>query len=431
MPGSFSSNHSNTGPAGVAALRKVTSGALYGDSTQTPFGIYKDSLKPNADRRKVGALYVAARKWVKVDQDGSSSIIQAEKNELTHRLGVQLRDLRVLDPLLAASYPSAILARDRALVVNLEHIKCIIATDHVLVTNAEDDTVLAFVEELQRRCASAPDTDSSNQDASQSSPDVVVMNGEQGDMTRENMFPFLEIPYELRVLEVVLESVCTHLERLTSELEAAAHPALDALTNKVSTHNLERVRRIKNRMVRLNTRVETIHELLEKLLDDDDDMKDLNLTAKQLEMERTVSLQRNSLKAGQPPGSPLFGAEPEDDDADAQEVEMVLETYFMHIDNTYNKLQTLTEYIDDTEDYINIELDNQRNQLIRIELVLTAATFSVAIIGSIAGIFGMNLNNQREDSYAIFLVVTLASTVGAVLIFAAVIAYCRHKKLLA
>ena len=35
-------------------------------------------------------------------------------------------------------------------------------------------------------------------------------------------------------------------------------------------------------MVRLNTRVETIHELLEKLLDDDSDMKDINLTAKQL-----------------------------------------------------------------------------------------------------------------------------------------------------
>lgn len=28
---------------------------------------------------------------------------------------------------------------------------------------------------------------------------------------------------------------------------------------------------------------------------------------------------------------------------------MVLEAYFMHIDNTYNRLQTLTEYIDDTE----------------------------------------------------------------------------------
>ena len=42
---------------------------------------------------------------------------------------------------------------------------------------------------------------------------------------------------------------------------------------------------------------------------------------------------------------------------------------------------------------------------LQIELVLTAATFAVAIIGSIAGIFGMNLNNGHEDSHALFLVV--------------------------
>ncbi len=41
-------------------------------------------------------------------------------------------------------------------------------------------------------------------------------------------------------------------------------------------------------MVRLNTRVETIHELLEKLLDDDSDMKDINLTAKQLVCSMTL-----------------------------------------------------------------------------------------------------------------------------------------------
>jgi hypothetical protein len=36
---------------------------------------------------------------------------------------VQLRDLRLLDPQLSTSYPSAILARDDALVLNLEFIK--------------------------------------------------------------------------------------------------------------------------------------------------------------------------------------------------------------------------------------------------------------------------------------------------------------------
>ena len=48
---------------------------------------------------------------------------------------LQLRDLRLLDPQLATSYPSAILARERALVVNLEYIKCIITQDCVLLLN--------------------------------------------------------------------------------------------------------------------------------------------------------------------------------------------------------------------------------------------------------------------------------------------------------
>ena len=57
--------------------------------------------------------------------------MQADKSALTHELGIQLRDLRLLDPQLAHSYPSAILCREKALVVNLEHIKCIITTDQV------------------------------------------------------------------------------------------------------------------------------------------------------------------------------------------------------------------------------------------------------------------------------------------------------------
>jgi hypothetical protein len=38
-------------------------------------------------------------------------------------VNMQLRDLRLLDPQLSTSYPSAILARDDALVLNLEFIK--------------------------------------------------------------------------------------------------------------------------------------------------------------------------------------------------------------------------------------------------------------------------------------------------------------------
>jgi hypothetical protein len=52
--------------------------------------------------------------------------------------------------------------------------------------------------------------------------------------------------------------ITSYLNRLASDLEAAAYPALDSLTNRVTAHNLERVRRIKGRLVRLSTRVETV-----------------------------------------------------------------------------------------------------------------------------------------------------------------------------
>ena len=50
----------------------------------------------------------------------------------------------------------------------------------------------------------------------------------------------------------------------------------------MTTLLLDKMRRIKNRMVRLKTRVETIRELLEKFLEDEGDMKSMNLTARQL-----------------------------------------------------------------------------------------------------------------------------------------------------
>lgn len=44
---------------------------------------------------------------------------------------------------MSTSYPSAILCRDKALLVNLEHIKCIITSQYVLVLNADQVGLLA------------------------------------------------------------------------------------------------------------------------------------------------------------------------------------------------------------------------------------------------------------------------------------------------
>ena len=71
------------------------------------------------------------------------------------------------------------------------------------------------------------------------------------------------------------------------------------------------------------------------------------------------------------------------------QVEQLLETYFMNLDNTYNKLQTLGEYIDDTEDYIQFDLDTKRNKFIEVRRarcsVVTAVTCEAAGLVQVKG----------------------------------------------
>ena len=52
---------------------------------------------------------------------------------------------------------------------------------------------------------------------------------------------------------------------------------------------------------------------------------------------------------------------------------------------TNSTVMNAAEYIQDTEEYINIELDSSRNRLIRLELVINTATFSIAMYSLVAG----------------------------------------------
>jgi len=475
------------------------------------------------------------RKWLSVDTSGLASTLELSKNRVHNDLGIQLRDLRLLDPMLASSYPSAVLARERALVVNLEFVKMIITLDRVFITNLDDANADMFVEELQRRLKHpagstttlgvtrstaslgaflhTPGLPLQSQQTKEAQPQTapsVSSHVSHTVLDHPGLGPhiFQELSFDLRVLECALDVISGYLDSQAVDLEAAAHPALDALTLKVSTGNLERVRRIKNRMVRLMTKAETLKELLEKLLDDDSDMKDLNLAAKEAEREELAerqSLRRSaSLSTSTPfdvpipvhhrnkpfsdaqqaqaqaevatpentgnapnlgpdtqpiagttaginvnphmmlPSSPFNspGVNQNDDtisedsssDEDVEVVEQLVEAYLMMVDNTCNKLETLADYIEDTEDFINIELDSHRNQLIRLDLILTAATASIALITAVTSLFAMNVQLipglDGNAPYSWFVGISVGTAVVAVTVFVAIMTYCRHKQLI-
>lgn len=92
---------------------------------------------------------MGVRPWLLVDSSGQALVVEAGKYAIMRRTDLPARDLRILDPLL--SYPSTVLGRERAIVINLEHIKAIIRAHEVLLLNSGDPSVTPFVDELQRR----------------------------------------------------------------------------------------------------------------------------------------------------------------------------------------------------------------------------------------------------------------------------------------
>ncbi|XP_023515198.1 magnesium transporter MRS2-I-like isoform X2 [Cucurbita pepo subsp. pepo] len=359
----------------------------------------------------------SSRSWILLDCTGQGTVLDVDKYAIMHRVQIHARDLRILDPLL--SYPSKILGRERAIVLNLEHIKAIITAEEVLLRDPTDEHVIPVVEELQRRL-----------------PPSNVFQEYQGGL-HDGEAEEDESPFEFRALEVALEAICSFLAARTTELETAAYPALDELTTKISSRNLDRVRKLKSAMTRLTARVQKVRDELEQLLDDDEDMADLYLSRK----TSSSSPVSGSGPANWFPASPTIGskisrasrasiATARGDEDDIEELEMLLEAYFMQIDGTLNKLTTLREYIDDTEDYINIQLDNHRNQLIQLELFLSSGTVCMSIYSLVSAIFGMNIPYTWNDDHGyMFKWVVIVSGVACALLFVVIVYYARLKGL--
>jgi magnesium transporter len=90
-----------------------------------------------------------SRSWIKIDQDGNSEIVTLDKVTIMRHCSLPSRDLRLLDPKFI--YPSSILGREMAIVVNLEQIRCIITADEVILMNSLDGTVGRYRSQLCNR----------------------------------------------------------------------------------------------------------------------------------------------------------------------------------------------------------------------------------------------------------------------------------------
>ncbi|KAL6560699.1 Magnesium transporter MRS2-4 [Orobanche gracilis] len=376
-----------------------------------------------------------SRLWMRMDRLGQSELIECDKSVIIKRVSIPARDLRILGPIF--SHSSSILAREKAMIVNLEFISAIVTAEEVLLLDPLRQEVLPFVDQLRRQlpqksAARCVVDQTAHQDNEVHSPTagqwLPVPEAAEGVQD--------ELPFEFQVLEMALEVVCTYLDSNVAELERVAYPALDELAISVSTKNLERVRSLKSNLTRLLARVQKVRDEIEHLLDDNEDMGQLYLTRKWIQNQQTETPTSNSILlapahfrrlSSARSGSSVSNYHNVDD---VEDLEMMLEAYFMQLDGIRNKILSVREYIDDTEDYVNIQLDNQRNELIQLQLTMTIATFAISVETALAGIFGMNIRCALYEINGIFGHVVGIMTAICVVLFILVMAYARWKKLI-
>ncbi|XP_014510591.1 magnesium transporter MRS2-4 [Vigna radiata var. radiata] len=411
--------------------------------TASPDGAANNGLVAGAGASaltKVKKKTGSARLWMRFDRSGRSELVEWEKNAIVHHAAIPARDLRILGPVF--SHSSNILAREKAMVVNLEFIKAIVTAEEVLLLDPLRQEVLPFVEQLRQQLPGKSQPKLLGAVEEQEG-ELLGSNGRQWLPTLETVEGLQsELPFEFQVLEIALEAVCTYLDSSVADLERGAYPVLDELARNVSTKNLEHVRSLKSNLTRLLARVQKVRDEIEHLLDDNEDMAQLYLTRKWLLNQQIEEAQLGATTSNNLPNSArsvrrLGSTRSESlatshygEDNDVEDLEMLLDAYFMQLDGTRNKILSVREYIDDTEDYVNIQLDNHRNELIQLQLTLTIASFAIAIDTLVAGAFGMNIPCKLYDIDGIFWPFVWISSAACVLLFLLILAYARWKKLL-
>uniref|UniRef100_A0A0E0MAB9 Magnesium transporter n=1 Tax=Oryza punctata TaxID=4537 RepID=A0A0E0MAB9_ORYPU len=392
---------------------------------------------------KVGKKKAGARLWMRLDRWGVSETLHLDKGSIIRRAGLPPRDLRILGPVFSDS--SSILAREKAMVINLEFIRAIVTADEILLLDPLTIDVIPFVEQLTHHlplknlvCGNGQRGGDDHGEKHDDSP------GDQVPHLNEATGAEHELPFEFQVLELALETVCSSFDVNVCGLERRATPVLEELTKNVSTRNLDRVRTLKSDLTRLLAHVQKVRDEIEHLLDDNEDMAHLYLTRKQLQNQQVEALISSAASNSIVPGGTSLSrlnysfrrsvsiATSMHLDNDVEDLEMLLEAYFMQLDGIRNRILSVREYIDDTEDYVNIQLDNQRNELIQLQLTLTIASFGIAVNTFIAGAFAMNIQSKLYsiDDGSFFWPFVGGTSSGCLMIFIVLLWYARWKKLL-
>ena len=230
-------------------------------------------------------------------------------------------------------------------------------------------------------------------------------------------------PFEVRALECMLEQVYTTVDETLQRLSVLVSSTLNELTNP-STFDSEgrreaglgRLLPLRISLSALQARSRRISTVLDELIDSDEDMKDMCLTHMRLNPPASPTSTLVGFAVGELGniGNDDLGsdermvaeAKAEAAEAAVELVETLLDVYDARFNSLCDQIEQLASTIENTQDVLELTLDNERNRIARLELLLSMVGISFGACSAISGFFGMNVINGVENVAGIFLFIS-------------------------
>jgi len=276
---------------------------------------------------------------IQIDDKGNQQEVDVTRKQLSKDFEMHMRDLR---PIFSLRQMPTISRRGEGIVINFRSIKILATPKKVFVFNLTSKKIIStFIPEL-----------------------VEKIKSREKNVHLEHVILETAMSFILAKTKSNFTKVSQIIERILTEFSDEG---------KVSNEIFEELLAVKKKLSKLSKNVHEIIEILDGILEDEEEMKELYFAKKVQDMD---------------------------------EIESILENNLEQLEDIENRIDELDENIDDTQEILTLKLSSRRNRIIQFDLILTSATGILAVLAVITGYFGMNIRNNIEQSHFAFLVVT-------------------------
>lgn len=220
-------------------------------------------------------------------------------------------------------------------------------------------------------------------------------------------------PFECRALEGILNHICTHYYKKSSLLTPLVGNMLHELgqlrINQFKNDVLHRVLMMKNTMSEFEIETTLNRNCIYEVLQNDTDMEMMMLT-RNVELKDLQSVETDEdIESDQNPSTVSIH-----EFQGHQEIELILENYVSQFVDISQEAYSLRKRIEATQGIIELQLDSHRNEMLKMNLMISMSALSLAFSTAVTGIFGMNLVNHLESHPTMFFYVVGLTTLVVV-----------------